>query len=126
MSFQVGNLFVGKAIRQWAHPTPMWAVRVDGWTLTILPSEGEVLPFTYLLARRGTHHSGIAASLHEAEAMATCTAKTTPSKGRCFVCGSSASNRKVLYEPVRSVMLCDAHQSVCRRHQSDPCVECDQ
>lgn len=51
--------------------------------------------------------------------------------GRCLVCGSSASARKIMLDPARPlnparvILVCRAHVAVCRRHLMDPCPECD-
>lgn len=52
-------------------------------------------------------------------------------RGQCYVCGSSASNRRIILDPARPlnpgrvVLMCVAHQAVCRTHLLDPCPECD-
>lgn len=51
--------------------------------------------------------------------------------GPCQVCGSSASSRKIMLDPQRPlnpgrvIMVCRAHEAVCRVHLADPCPECD-
>jgi len=123
--------FVGKAIRQWGlvpREPAVWGVRTPEYSLVI--TRGDDLLYSWLLLGRLVpfNRSGVEASLHDAEVAASATAiaeKHSPRKGSCFICGASASNRKIIYGPVRGVLLCDTHLSVCRMHQQHPCLECD-
>lgn len=122
--------FVGKAIRQWRGlPSEVWLVTTPRWTVNIMRVEGQLLPFRWIVGPPGSCRSiqGWAPSLREAEQAAEIAvlAETKKYRGVCCVCGSSASNRRIIYHPVRVVLVCDRHEAVCREHFKDPCAECD-